>query len=317
MPNLASSKTNLAAPERQPPEPLNDGKYYDPWAPEELGQRLKVLVAAVGNDKSVEATGKSIRQLKRYMAGDEPPFGVLKALVEYSGATLDWLTYGTPQSTKDHLFAATYGEMLISHLRTRQAAAKDPEERSRLEQIIALREEAIETSRRIAALEGGDRSVPRRFGGHDEWEAARSTAIAQGFVAVPLLDVRASAGHGRAVVIEEAEAQIVAFKEEWLRRLGINPAHAVIIIADGDSMAGTINHGDLVLLDRSIDQVIDDGIYCLVYDGLVKIKRLQRLRTGVLLLKSDNPAYQTEEVEPHELPELVIEGRVRWAGGAI
>lgn len=141
--------------------------------------------------------------------------------------------------------------------------------------------------------------------------------MVDGFVAIPRLEVRASAGNGRVAIVEDTESEIVAFKEEWLRRLGVNPKSAMIIVAEGDSMADTIGHGDLVLLDRSIDRVVDDGIYVLVYDGMVKLKRVQVLRSGVVLLKSDNPAYLTEEVQSHELPELTIEGRVRWAGGAI
>jgi phage repressor protein C with HTH and peptisase S24 domain len=137
------------------------------------------------------------------------------------------------------------------------------------------------------------------------------------FIAIPHLDVRASAGSGRLAVIEEADTQVVAFRRDWLRRLGVNPKHAQIIVAEGDSMYPTISHGDLVLVDRSIDKVVDEGIYVLVYAGLVKLKRIQVLLSGVVLLKSDNPAYQTEEVRPHEQPELIIEGRVRWTGGAV
>lgn len=139
----------------------------------------------------------------------------------------------------------------------------------------------------------------------------------RGFVPIPRLEIRASAGNGRVAMVEEAETGIVAFREEWLRRLGVNPKHATIIIAEGDSMADTISHGDLVLIDRSVDRIVDNGIYVLVYDGLVLLKRVQVKRNGVVLLKSDNAAYETEEVDPHELPELIIEGRVRWAGGAI
>lgn len=137
------------------------------------------------------------------------------------------------------------------------------------------------------------------------------------FVPLPLLDVRASAGGGRLAIIDDTEAQVVAFKYDWLRRLGVNPKHAAIIMAEGDSMEPTISHGDLILVDKSIDRIIDEGIYVLVLAGLVLLKRIQVSPTGVILLKSDNPAYQPFEIKPHEQPDLVIEGRVRWSGGAI
>lgn len=138
-----------------------------------------------------------------------------------------------------------------------------------------------------------------------------------GFVAIPRLDVRASAGNGRLTVLDDAESKVVAFRQDWLRRLGVAPRNAMIIMAEGDSMQPTIGHGDLVLIDKSIDRLVDDGIYVLVYAGMVKLKRIQVMRSGIVLLKSDNPAYQTEEIKAHELPELIIEGRVRWKGGAL
>ncbi|WP_244561736.1 LexA family transcriptional regulator [Mesorhizobium australicum] len=142
-----------------------------------------------------------------------------------------------------------------------------------------------------------------------------------GFVPIPRLDVRAAAGAG-ALSPGFAEdylgpADIVAFREEWLRQLGVSARFARILICDGDSMYPTIAHGDMMLVDTAIRDVRQDGIYVLVFAGLLKVKRVQMRRDGILLLKSDNPAYDTEEVPLAEQPELIIEGRVRWAGGAI
>ena len=153
--------------------------------------------------------------------------------------------------------------------------------------------------------------------GEDSSTHASLPTSMEGWVPIPRLNIHASAGNGRLALLEDAEAEVVAFKSEWLRRLGVSPRHAQIIIAEGDSMEPTIGHGDLVLIDRSVDHIVDEGIYVLVYAGMVKLKRIQVLLSGIVLLKSDNPAYQTEEIKSHELPELIIEGRVRWAGRAI
>ncbi|UDL90352.1 helix-turn-helix transcriptional regulator [Mesorhizobium sp. PAMC28654] len=138
-----------------------------------------------------------------------------------------------------------------------------------------------------------------------------------GFIAVPKLDIRPSAGAGSMGFHEDGEPDIVAFKEDWLRRIGISPKFARLMVAQGDSMRETINDGDLMIVDISIREFIDEAIYVLVYGGLVRLKRLQMLRSGLLLLKSDNPRYETEEVPLAEQPELIIGGRVRWAGGSI
>jgi len=138
-----------------------------------------------------------------------------------------------------------------------------------------------------------------------------------GFVPVPRIDIRPSAGAGSVDLYEESEPDILAFREEWLRRIGVSPKFARLMMAKGDSMRETINDGDLMIVDISIREFIDEAIYVLVYGGLVRLKRLQLLRSGILLLKSDNPRYQTEEVPLAEQQELIIGGRVRWAGGAI
>ena len=141
-----------------------------------------------------------------------------------------------------------------------------------------------------------------------------------GYVQIPKLSIRASAGGGRLATIEadEGAGSAVAFREDWLRRIGLNPKYAQVLPAVGDSMEPTIRDGDLLLIDRSIDTIIDNGIYVLVFGGLVLVKRVQIKRDGSVVLKSDNSSlFDDEAVPQHELHELVIEGRVRWFGRTI
>lgn len=156
----------------------------------------------------------------------------------------------------------------------------------------------------------GDRPVPL---------ATRADAPPAGFVLVPRLDVRASAGNGLVATADElyGEPSVVPFREQWLRQLGVAAGNAQFLIAEGDSMFDTIAHGDLMLVDRGIDRVRSDGVYVVTYNGEVKVKRVQLLRDGTVLLKSDNPRYVTEEVPPHEVDQLAVAGRVRWVGGGI
>jgi phage repressor protein C with HTH and peptisase S24 domain len=136
------------------------------------------------------------------------------------------------------------------------------------------------------------------------------------FTMLHRLDVRASAGGG-AIATTEQPVDLVAFRSEWLRRLGINPRAARTLFASGDSMEPTIGDGDLLLVDESIDRVVDHGIYVIVYQGMVLVKRVQLRRDGTLVLKSDNARYDEEVVPPAEMPEIRIAGRVRWYGKTI
>lgn len=139
-----------------------------------------------------------------------------------------------------------------------------------------------------------------------------------GFVGLPMLEISASAGLGLAAMPEQiGGGSVIAFREEFLRAIGVNPRRAEVLRAQGDSMEPTIRDGDLLVVDRAIDRLIDNGIYVLVYAGMVLLKRVQALRDGSVVLKSDNPQYAPEPVPPSEVHELRIEGRVRWFGRPI
>ncbi len=138
----------------------------------------------------------------------------------------------------------------------------------------------------------------------------------EGYVLIPRLPVQPSAGAG-SLAIQGEGPDFLPFHEQWLRRLGVAPRNARLMIAKGDSMYDTIWDGDPILVDVSIREVVDEAIYVLVYGGLVILKRIQMLRNGGLMLVSDNPKYRAEELKPHELPELIVEGRVKWGGRAL
>lgn len=140
-----------------------------------------------------------------------------------------------------------------------------------------------------------------------------------GFSFVRRFDVRASAGPGAIVAFDDIDgsSRFVAFRTEWLHRIGVSPGHAEVLIAVGDSMEPTIRDGDLLLIDRAIDRVIDNGIYVLVLGGMVLVKRIQTRRDGSVVLLSDNQRYHDDTVPAGELPDLKVEGRVRWFGRTI
>jgi phage repressor protein C with HTH and peptisase S24 domain len=138
-----------------------------------------------------------------------------------------------------------------------------------------------------------------------------------GFVFVPRLAVEASAGHGREVVPIHQYDQTVAFQESWLHKIGVSPKNAHALSAVGDSMEPTIRDGDLLLVDTSIDKVRDNGIYVIVVDGMVLVKRLHVRTDRSLVLKSDNPQYPAETIQAADTADLHVAGRVRWFGRAI
>ena len=139
--------------------------------------------------------------------------------------------------------------------------------------------------------------------------------VPDGYVSVPALSVRASAGGGQiAGPLDAIGGDVVALREDWMRSLGLHAGRTEALTAIGDSMEPTIRDGDFLLVDRSIDKVVSNGIYVLVYNGAVLVKRIVIRMDGTLTLKSDNSIYGEEIVSRDAASELIIEGRVRWHG---
>lgn len=173
-------------------------------------------------------------------------------------------------------------------------------------------------SQLVKIAEGAGRSLAWLVTGV-EAGAPATVDKADGFVPVPRLQVKASAGAGAVAVPEDLEDEgVVMFREAWMRRIGVNPRTAQALTAIGDSMEPTIRDGDLLLVDRSIDRIVDNGIYVVVLGGMVLVKRVQVKRDGSILLRSDNTdLYEAEQVPPDEVNALMVEGRVRWFGRTI
>lgn len=121
-------------------------------------------------------------------------------------------------------------------------------------------------------------------------------------------------GNGH-VIHSEQIVDHLAFRAEWVRtELGTSPNSLVLISAVGDSMEPTLRSHDLLLIDRSVLSVKQDAIYAFAVDGELRVKRIQRMFDGSLVVKSDNPGYATETLTPSQAETINIVGRVVWSG---
>ena len=138
-----------------------------------------------------------------------------------------------------------------------------------------------------------------------------------GYVAVPRLDVGASAGPG-ALPEDERPRTHIAFDPAWLRRIAPgDPERLSVIRVDGDSMYPTLGDGDEILVDRgdAADR-LRDGIYVLRIEEALVVKRIAlHPAARTVSVRSDNEAYPGwPECDPGAI-EIV--GRVVWAGRRI
>ncbi|EDY85356.1 prophage MuMc02, peptidase, family S24 [gamma proteobacterium HTCC5015] len=136
------------------------------------------------------------------------------------------------------------------------------------------------------------------------------------YVRLPLFDVQAAAGNGLVAQAEEL-VEFLSFDRDWLRNaLKVSPKDLVMIEVDGESMVPTLSPGDVIMLNTLDTGVVRDGIYVLLVDGALLVKRLQSLPGGVLNVISDNQAFPTWTMKRDDLgaeTQRVI-GRVVWSG---
>ena len=146
---------------------------------------------------------------------------------------------------------------------------------------------------------------------NDELRALRSDMPATA-ISVPMFDVSAAAGGGRTGHESGADGAL-AFPASLLRRITAAPANGLrLITISGDSMAPTLEHGDMVMVDTNRTSpsppgifVLDDGV------GLVakRVDAIPNSRPQMLRLSSDNPAYSNYQ---RRIDEVRVIGRVVW-----
>lgn len=132
-------------------------------------------------------------------------------------------------------------------------------------------------------------------------------------VIIPRVNVKFSAGNGHEVSFEpDMHDKGNAFRLDWIRRKGLDPARLIVVLVDGESMSPTLPHGSAMTTDtraNTLEQVINGKVYAIRYGNELRVKRLSRRYDGALIIDSDNPAYPREVVEPEHLEHIGIIGR--------
>lgn len=138
------------------------------------------------------------------------------------------------------------------------------------------------------------------------------------YVMVPHLDARFSAGNG--VVNHRSDINSKphkAFQAEWIRSLNATPKDLVMFEVTGNSMSPRISDGDSVLVDTGNTTPEDGNVFILRVADEARLKRIQVMINGDLLLISDSDDFQNEVIKGADIADIEILGRVVWVGGAI
>ncbi|MDD2725204.1 MAG: S24 family peptidase [Methylovulum sp.] len=141
--------------------------------------------------------------------------------------------------------------------------------------------------------------------------AEESSEAWQDFALIPYFDVELSMGGG-SLIDQELITSHMAFRRDWLQQRGLKAANLLLAKGRGDSMEKTIYHGDLLLIDHTINTIIDDSIYVLMLGAHTVVKRVQQFFDGSLSIISDNDIYPKQTIPPEKAQELKVVGRVKW-----
>lgn len=186
------------------------------------------------------------------------------------------------------------------------------------ERLIALADAAGVGVAWLARGEGPAPAFPPAEDGGRGGSAEAAAAPGNGrFLLLPKRPEAAGAGTAQPMP-SDTETGTIAFRHDWLRAtLGLEPDHLTMETAVGDSMLPTIRDGDLLLLDTTNRGIGSFGLYVLEIGGERLVKRVQRKLDGSLVLISDNPTYQPDQVTGAMLQDVTVIGRVVWRGGAL
>lgn len=146
------------------------------------------------------------------------------------------------------------------------------------------------------------------------------------YASIPIHDAFLAAGYAAQ---NDTEAVIghLAFRRDWLDRMGIAADKARIARVRGESMAPTLHDDDMVLIDTGARdvQVRRRGpedrrlppIYAVNTADGPRIKRVERPEPGQMQLLSDNNEYPVEVLTGDRLKRAEIIGKVVWWGHTV
>ena len=103
----------------------------------------------------------------------------------------------------------------------------------------------------------------------------------------------------------------IEYTEDQYRRIfsAKDPVDLRITNIRADNMSGTLEPGDLVFVDTSINKYDGDGIYLFIVGNHLHLKRLQMAGSNLLVI-SDNRQYRSWEISPKDKASLVVVGKV-------
>lgn len=156
----------------------------------------------------------------------------------------------------------------------------------------------------------GHTDDPRSAGLARQEGSPRETLTDERVVGIQEVDI--SYGMGGGTFIEDyPESDTAYFDFRFVQRLTRAPSTMLFVAKGiGDSMMPTLMDSDMVMVDRSRQQIdAQDRIWAVSYGDLAMIKRIRRLPGDRIHIMSDNPSIAAIEAAADEVRVI---GKVIW-----
>ncbi|EIM14230.1 helix-turn-helix transcriptional regulator [Pseudomonas chlororaphis] len=272
-------------------------------------ERITKLVMArkptisVRNVKRDIATtcGISYEAVRQWFAGDTENIKNenLVAISEGYDTTVDWLLSGKGEpprrkgvtTTAEDPVGSSSAADLVQKMLEKHGKGLPEEARQKIVDAVADGAASGQAGNVISADFSGRRLQP-------------------GDISIPQYDIRGAMGHGQVPADYSEAIRNVVISEDVLRDKGIQystAASLAMITGWGQSMEGTINDKDPVIVDRGINEFAGDGVYVITWHDLLYIKRLQVHDADHFEMISDNPKHK-DRVVP--IGDVIIHAKV-------
>ena len=144
-----------------------------------------------------------------------------------------------------------------------------------------------------------------------EGEMFTSDYLSEESASIPILG-GISAGHSlESLALSEDGQQYIEMPYSWLRR---GPEAYFALVVNGNSMIGAgIEHGDLVVLEKTNDRPPVGRICAVQITGRgVTLRRVYPRKDGTLKLVAENPAVPDIRFDPEDDVKVVVLGKAWW-----
>lgn len=120
------------------------------------------------------------------------------------------------------------------------------------------------------------------------------------------------------VVYEDEDHPPLAFRSDYLRRLGISEGSAVVVQAKGPSNLPKISDGSVVLVDTADRHILNGDFFAFRYEDDLLIKRLTRMDGVGVLAVAENSDFKPKQLVYRETDEgFSVIGKAKWIGAEL